>query len=262
MSGTALAPYLRLEGVGKLYGEYRALEQIDLEIPAGQMLAVIGRSGAGKSTLLNIINRLIDADEGTIECGSRNIGTLRGRALRDWRREAAMVFQRFNLVSRLSVLTNVMIGRLNSRPLVPSVFGIFSDDDRARAIDALVALDMADHALKRADELSGGQQQRVAIARALVQEPAMILADEPVASLDPRNSLAVMDALARINREQGITVLCNLHSVTLSQRYCERAVGLSGGRLVYDGPTSALTPEILEEIYGVGDPDAIEDSAP
>jgi phosphonate transport system ATP-binding protein len=172
-----------------------------------------------------------------------------------------MVFQRFNLVSRLSVLTNVMTGRLATRPLIPSLFGVFSDDDRAAAIHALVALDMGEQALKRADALSGGQQQRVAIARAMVQEPLIVLADEPVASLDPRNSAAVMDALAQINRDHGITVLINLHSVALARTYCARSVAMSAGRIVYDGPTEGLTPQVLERIYGTADLDAIEEAA-
>ena len=172
-----------------------------------------------------------------------------------------MVFQRFNLVARLPVLTNVMTGRLATRPLIPSLLGMFTDEDRAMAIEALVALDMGEQALKRADELSGGQQQRVAIARALVQEPRIILADEPVASLDPRNSEAVMDALAMINRERGITVLCNLHSVALAQKYCPRAVALFAGRVVYDGPSDALSGEVLERVYGTRDLGAIEEAA-
>ncbi|MFN3293412.1 MAG: phosphonate ABC transporter ATP-binding protein [Gemmobacter sp.] len=254
-------PFLKLEGIVKTWGEARALDGISLAFARGEMVAVIGRSGAGKSTLLNVINRLIDPDGGTMTCAGRDVLALRGRDLRDWRRGTAMVFQRFNLVARLTVLTNVMTGRLATRPLIPSLLGLFTDEDRARAIEALVALDMGEQALKRADALSGGQQQRVAIARALVQEPQIILADEPVASLDPRNSEAVMDALARINRENGITVLCNLHSVALAQKYCTRAVALARGRVVFDGPTSALTGPVLEQVYGTADLTAIEEAA-
>ena len=254
-------PFLILEGIAKTWGEARALDGISLAFDKGEMVAVIGRSGAGKSTLLNVVNRLIDPDAGRMTCEGRDVLALRGRDLRDWRRGTAMVFQRFNLVARLSVLTNVMTGRLATRPLIPSLLGIFTDEDRARAIEALVALDMGEQALKRADALSGGQQQRVAIARALVQEPQIILADEPVASLDPRNSEAVMDALARINRENGITVLCNLHSVALAQRYCTRAVALAKGRVVFDGPTAALTGPVLEQVYGTADLAAIEEAA-
>ena len=258
MSG---APFLTLEGIVKTYGEARALDGVSLAFGRGEMAAVIGRSGAGKSTLLNVINLLIEPDGGAMRCEGRDVLALRGRALRDWRRATAMVFQRFNLVARLSVLTNVMTGRLATRPLLASLAGVFTDEDRARAIEALVALDMGEQALKRADALSGGQQQRVAIARALVQEPQVILADEPVASLDPRNAEAVMDALARINRDNGITVLCNLHSVALAQRYCRRAVALAAGRVVFDGPTAALTPAVLEQVYGTADLAAIEEAA-
>lgn len=254
-------PFLRLEGIVKAYGAMRALDGVTIEVAQGEMVAVIGRSGAGKSTLLNVVNRLTDPDGGTLTCEGRDVLALRGRDLRDWRRNAAMVFQRFNLVARLSVLENVMTGRLARRPMLPSLLGLFTDEDRARAIEALVSLDMGDQALKRADELSGGQQQRVAIARALVQEPRIILADEPVASLDPRNSEAVMDALARINAGSGITLMCNLHSVALAQRYCTRAVALAAGRVVYDGPTAALSGEVLERVYGTADLRAIEEAA-
>ncbi len=254
-------PFLRLEGITKTYGVARALDGVSLSIGRGEMIAVIGRSGAGKSTLLTVVNRLIDPDGGRMTCEGRDVLALRGRDLREWRRRCAMVFQRFNLVARLSVLTNVMTGRLALRPLIPSLFGIFTDEDRAAAIEALVALDMGAHALKRADELSGGQQQRVAIARAMVQEPRIVLADEPVASLDPRNSEAVMEALARINRDHGITVLINLHSVALARAYCRRCIAMSAGRVVYDGPTEGLTPQVLERIYGTADLEAIEDAA-
>ena len=254
-------PFLRLDGIVKTYGAARALDGVSVEIARGEMVAVIGRSGAGKSTLLNVINRLIEPDGGAMTCAGRDVLALRGRELRDWRRETAMVFQRFNLVARLSVLQNVLTGRLAAMATLPSLLGWFSDEDRTRAIEALVALDMGDQALKRADALSGGQQQRVAIARALVQDPSVILADEPVASLDPRNSEAVMEALARINRDRGITVLTNLHSVALSQRYCSRAVALAAGRVVYDGPTAALSAEVLERVYGTADLAAIEEAA-
>ena len=264
MTGASTAPsspFLRLEGISKIYGQARALDGVTLDIDRGEMIAVIGRSGAGKSTLLNVLNRLIEPDGGTMTCEGRDVLALRGRDLRNWRRGAAMVFQQFNLVARLPVLTNVMTGRLATRPLIPSLLGWFTDDDRARAIEALVALDMGAQALKRADELSGGQQQRVAIARALVQEPQVILADEPVASLDPKNSEAVMQALAQINTEFGITVLINLHSVALARAYCARTIAMSAGRVVYDGPTSGLTDEVLRGIYGTEDPDAMEAAA-
>jgi phosphonate transport system ATP-binding protein len=161
-----------------------------------------------------------------------------------------MIFQRFNLVDRLDVLTNVLTGRLNHPPRWPKLFGRFSEEDRDRAIDALYTLGLDNQALKRADQLSGGQQQRVAIARALVQEPKIILADEPVASLDPINSKSVMDALRTINQERDITVLCNLHSVPLAKEYCDRIIGLNAGKIVFDGACSDLGEEELVEVYG------------
>jgi len=214
------------------------------------MVAVIGRSGAGKSTLLNLTNRLIDPTSGSILYQGDDIAKLKGRDLLAWRRRCAMIFQRFNLVQRLDVLTNVLSGRLNHSPRLPKLLGRFSDADRDRAIEALHALGLDEHALKRADQLSGGQQQRVAIARALVQEPDIILADEPVASLDPVNSETVMEALRRINSEQSITVLCNLHSVPLARRYCKRVIGLNAGQVVFDGPVAELDEEALFKVYG------------
>ncbi len=244
---------LNLRGVSRSFGNAKALDAITLAVRDGEMVAVLGRSGAGKSTLLNLINRLIDPTEGEIWCGERNVSQLRGRALLNWRRESAMIFQRFNLVSRLNVITNVLTGRLAHAPRLPKLLGRFTDYDRDVAIDALEALGMAEFALRRADELSGGQQQRVAIARALVQQPRIILADEPVASLDPVNSRAVMDALRHINRERGITILCNLHSVPLAREYCDRAVALAKGKLIYDGPVSGLDNSMLANIYGSDD---------
>lgn len=238
------------EKLSRRFGATVAVDDVSLAIGRGEMIAVIGRSGAGKSTFLNLINRLIDPTSGAILHEGRDIAKLRGAELLAWRRHAAMIFQRFNLVQRLDVLTNVLTGRLNHPPRLPKLFGRFSDEDRDRAIDALHALGMDEQALKRADQLSGGQQQRVAIARALVQEPEIILADEPVASLDPVNSQTVMEALRWINRERGITVLCNLHSVPLARQYCDRVVALSAGKLVFDGPVASLGEDDLVRIYG------------
>jgi phosphonate transport system ATP-binding protein len=241
---------LELRGLTRRFGEATAVDRVSVAVADGEMVAVLGRSGAGKSTLLNMINRLIDPSEGEILYHGRDIARLRGAELLAWRRQSAMIFQRFNLVGRLSVLTNVLTGRLNHAPRLPKLLGVFTDHERDIAIDALAGLDMDGHALKRADQLSGGQQQRVAIARALVQEPRLILADEPVASLDPVNSQAVMEALRRINRERGITVLCNLHSVPLARSWCDRAIALSAGRVVYDGPVDGLDEATLLGIYG------------
>jgi phosphonate transport system ATP-binding protein len=232
------------------FGESVAVSDVNFEIPRGQMVAIIGRSGAGKSTLLNLTNRLLDPSSGSIFYEGLDIARLKGDALLAWRRNCAMIFQRFNLVHRIDVLTNVLTGRLNHPPRWPKLFGRFSDEDRDRAIDALYALGLDTQALKRADQLSGGQQQRVAIARALVQEPKIILADEPVASLDPINSKSVMDALRSINRDRGITVLCNLHSVPLAREDCDRIIGLKAGKIVFDGLSHELTEKELIDVYG------------
>lgn len=241
---------LRIEGLGRRFGEVSALEDVTLSIDEGEFIGVIGRSGAGKSTLLRLLNRLIEPTSGRILFGDENVSGKRGRALQDWRRRAAMIFQQFNLIDRMSVLDNVLVGRVAMVPRWRSWTMTWPMADRARAIEALDRLDMTDHALKRADQLSGGQQQRVAIARALVQAPKLILADEPVASLDPRSTKAVMDALAQINREDGLTVLCNLHHIDLARQYCRRIIGIHAGRVVFDGPVEALDEAAIRLIYG------------
>ena len=220
---------LVLQGVGRHYGATRAVHDIHLEVPAGQFVGVIGRSGAGKSTLLRLINRLTTPGAGRITWHGTDVTALRGRGLRDWRRRCAMIFQQFNLVGRLDVLDNVLLGRLAHVPGWRAMLKAWPAADRAVALSALHQLDIAGFADRRADRLSGGQQQRVAICRALVQEPDLVLADEPVASLDPRNARIVMDALQRINRHFGLTVMCNLHSLDLGARLL-RPAGRHGRR--------------------------------
>jgi len=242
---------LILDDLSKQFGVTRAVDSVSLRIAKGQMVGVIGRSGAGKSTLLRMINRLSDPSAGRLLCDGQDVTALEGRALMRWRSRCAMIFQQFNLVGRLDVLTNVLLGRLNRHGFVSSMLGRFTDAERAQAIQALDRLDIAPIALQRAETLSGGQQQRVAIARALLQEPAILLADEPIASLDPRNARLVMDALRRINVEDGITVLCNLHTLDTARAYCDRIVGMQAGRLVFDGPPEDLTDDQAREIYGV-----------
>lgn len=249
---------LRIEALSKIYGQVAAVDKVSFEVPAGQMVGIIGRSGAGKSTLLRMINRLTDPSSGRILCDdvfdkAVDVGTLRGRRLREWRGRCAMVFQQFNLVPRLQVLTNVLIGRVGYRATLPTLLGLFSAEDRALTIRALERLDMVSHALHRADALSGGQQQRVAIARALVQQPRLLLADEPIASLDLRNATIVMDALRRINKEDGITVISNLHLLQTARDYCDRIIGMRKGAIVFDGKPSELTDSLAREIYTVGD---------
>ena len=244
---------LEITGLTRRFGSVTAVDDVTLAVPNGQMLGIIGRSGAGKSTLLRLINRLIDPSAGRLVFEGRDVGALTGRALRDWRTDCAMIFQQFNLVQRLDVLTNVLVGRLNHRSTLSSLFKMFSAEERALAIRTLERFDLAEAALQRADTLSGGQQQRVAIARALMQEPRIILADEPIASLDPRNGKVVMDALRRINREDGLTVLCNLHTLDTARQYCDRIVGMRAGRVVFDGVPTQLTAAMVRDIYGMSE---------
>ncbi|MFQ3623219.1 MAG: phosphonate ABC transporter ATP-binding protein [Acetobacteraceae bacterium] len=244
---------LEIVGLSRRFGAVTAVDSVTLAVPNGQMVGIIGRSGAGKSTLLRLINRLVEPSEGRILFEGRDVGALRGQALRDWRTECAMIFQQFNLVQRLDVLTNVLIGRLNHRGTVSSLFKLFTAEERALAIRTLDRFDLAEASLQRADTLSGGQQQRVAIARALMQQPRIMLADEPIASLDPRNGKVVMDALRRINREDGLTVLCNLHTLDTARQYCDRIVGMAKGRVVFDGVPAQLTAEMVRDIYGMSE---------
>ena len=252
---------LVIEGLTRRFGDVVAVDRIDLAVPAGQMVGIIGRSGAGKSTLLRMINRLQEPSSGSIRFGTTEVTALRGKALRDWRTACAMVFQQFNLIPRLDVLTNVLMGRLNHRGQLSSLLGLFSAHERAMALAALERFDLAGVALQRAGTLSGGQQQRVAICRALLQEPRLMLADEPIASLDPRNARIVMDSLRRIHREDGLTVLVNLHHLDTARHYCDRIVALSAGRVVFDGTPAELTPDRVRDVYGVSEDEFHDDKA-
>ena len=255
---------LELQGLTRRFGTVTAVDNVRLLIPDGQMVGIIGRSGAGKSTLLRMINRLTEPSEGRILHDGRDVTALKGTALRRWRTDCAMIFQQFNLVQRLDVLTNVLVGRLNHRPgimgTLTSLLKMFTAEERAMAIQALDRFDLADTALQRADTLSGGQQQRVAICRALLQEPKLILADEPIASLDPRNARTVMEALRQVNREDGLTVLTNLHHLDTARHYCDRIVAMQAGRVMFDGPRAELTSDRVRDIYGVSE-DEFEDQA-
>ncbi|MEM9706233.1 MAG: phosphonate ABC transporter ATP-binding protein [Pseudomonadota bacterium] len=242
---------LRLENVTRRFGANTAVDNVSLDIPAGQMVGIIGSSGAGKSTLLRMINRLINTSEGSIYFGDVDVSKLTGAPLRAWHRDCAMIFQQFNLVPRIDVLTNVLLGRLNHRSTLKSLLNIFSDEERAMALAALERLDIVQTALQQAGTLSGGQQQRVAIARALMQNPKAILADEPIASLDPRNAQVVMESLREINRRDGITVITNLHTLDTARTYCERIIGMSKGKVVFDGGPDDLTMDAARAIYGV-----------
>jgi len=249
---------LVIENVSRRFGSKTAVDNVSFQIEAGSFVGIIGRSGAGKSTLLRLINRLIEPDQGRILFDGREVTTLRRQELRKWRAQTAMVFQQFNLVGRLDVLTNVLMGRLAAVPHWRSLLNYWNDDDKAIAISALEQFDIGSLAAQRADQLSGGQQQRVAIARALVQEPEIVLADEPIASLDPRNTRIVMDALLRINRHFGITVICNLHSLETARGYCGRLIGMAAGRVVFDGVPAKLTDAMARDLYGLEAGDVLE----
>ena len=253
---------LVIQGLTRRFGTTKAVDNLNLQIERGAFIGVIGRSGAGKSTMLRMINRLQDPSEGQILWQGQDITRLRGAELLAWRARCAMVFQQFNLSPRLDVLTNVLVGRLHHVPLWRALLRLWPQADRAIALSALEQFGMGTLAAQAAGQLSGGQQQRVAIARALVQEPEIILADEPVASLDPRNAEMVMQALADINKRYGITVLCNLHSLDLARRYCTRLVGLANGRLVFDDVPTALTDSVAQTLYGIEARDVMDAPSP
>jgi phosphonate transport system ATP-binding protein len=242
---------LELDALSRRFETRVAVADVSLQIDRGAFVGIIGRSGAGKSTLLRMINRLVEPSSGRIVFDGLDITALRGRQLRLWRARAAMVFQQFNLIGRLDVLTNVLMGRLAMVPSWRALLSLWPDGDKAIALAALEQFDLGQLAAQRADHLSGGQQQRVAIARALVQEPELILADEPIASLDPHNTRVVMDALQRINKHFGITVMCNLHSLDVARGYCDRLIGMAAGKVVFDETPASLTDAAARDLYGI-----------
>lgn len=241
---------LTVEGLRKVYADGTVgLEGIDFKVEAGEFIAVIGPSGAGKSTLLRCLNRMVEPTEGNIAFQGEETIKAGGRKLRRIRREMSMIFQGFNLVERVSVLTNVLHGRLGYMSSWRGAFGLFAKSDIADAKRLLARVGLQEQTHKRADELSGGQQQRVGIARALAQQPKLILADEPIASLDPAASETVMSSLHRFCAEDGIACLCNLHQVEMAKKYASRIIGIHKGRKVFDGTPEQLTEEIINLIY-------------
>lgn len=242
---------LEVINLTKIYeGGVKALDDVSFSVEQGEFLAVIGLSGSGKSTLLRCINRLIEPTEGKIIWNGVDVTAANQSEMRLIRRKIGMVFQHFNLVSRSKVITNVLSGRLGYVNPALSLFNRFPDSDIEAAMAQLERVGIANQAEKRADELSGGQQQRVGIARAMVQEPEMILADEPVASLDPVLAHSIMQHLETINQEDGVTVLCSLHFLDLVHRYADRAIALNEGKLMFDGPPQAIDDEKFKDIYG------------
>lgn len=247
---------LIIENLTKIYDNgFKALDNISLEIPDGQFVSIIGLSGSGKSTLLRCINRLVEPTEGRIVWDGLDITAAQQDELRQIRRRIGMIFQQFNLVKRSSVITNVMSGRLGYVNPVYSLLNYFPSAERERALQNLDRVGILSQAYKRASALSGGQQQRVGIARALMQDPELMLADEPVASLDPATSHSVMKYLELLNKEDGITVLCSLHFLSLARAYSDRVIALKDGKLEYDGPPSDIDNTRFRQIYGE---DAVE----
>ena len=243
---------LHVDNVTKIFGQATAVDAASFSVEKPAMIGIIGRSGAGKSTFLRMMNRLTDATSGRLMFDGVDVLALKGREKRAWQSQCAMIFQQFNLVPRMDVVSNVLHGLLNRRGTLPTLFNMWSSADICRAIDILDRLGIADQAGKRAEALSGGQQQRVAIARAVMQDPKVILADEPIASLDPMNAQVVMDALRRIQQEDCRTVIANLHTLDTARRYCDRVIGMRGGRIVFDGRPDQLTTSVAREIYGAG----------
>lgn len=251
MSSRALdkgAPQIEVRNLSKVYPNgLRALDNVNVTIRKGEFVAIIGSSGAGKSTFIRSINRLVQPTSGTITINGK-VATSGGN-LRYLRRDVAMIFQQFNLVKRLTVLRNVLMGRLGYKGGLGQIYPIFNSKDIDLALNSLQRLGIAEKAYIRADQLSGGQQQRVAIARALTQIPSIMLADEPVASLDPETSIVVLDILKRINQEDGITTIVNLHQLDLAKEYADRVLGFKGGKLVFEGAPDDVTREVYERVY-------------
>jgi len=242
---------IKIRGLSVVYpGGLRALNNVDLDIADGEFVVIVGLSGAGKSTLLRAVNGLVPITEGSVQVSGREVAGASAKELREIRSGIGLIFQTFNLVNRSRVINNVLMGRLSKVPRWRSLLGMWPPEDVELAMQGLERVDIVDKAYVRADNLSGGQQQRVGIARALAQEPSVLLADEPVASLDPVTSHMVMRDLQRINRDLGITTLINLHFLDLARAYGKRLIGLRGGELVYDGDIADVSDEVFRQIYG------------
>ncbi len=246
-----MTPLLEVRSLNKIYDNgVHAIKNISISVNKGEFLGIIGLSGSGKSTLLRCINRLVEPTSGEVLLDQINLTQLPFKEMRQKRRQIGMIFQHFNLIRRKSVLTNVLTGSLGSTSTLRSVCALFEDEARERALEKLQAVGLVDKAQTRADELSGGQQQRVAIARALMQDPELLLADEPVASLDPATSHSVMDYLKKANQEYGKTIVCNLHFLSIVRQYATRVIALKAGEIVYTGAATEIDAAWFKRIYG------------
>jgi len=244
-------PLLQISHVVKSYdGRKSALDDVSFSVRKGEFVSVIGPSGAGKSTLLRCINRMIEVSRGEVRFEGISVGQLNRKDLKKLRSKIGMIFQHYNLVDRLTVIENVLHGRLGSKSTLAGALGRYSRDEKNQAMDVIAMLGLADHVYQRCDRLSGGQKQRVGIGRALVQDPKMILCDEPIASLDPSASKSIMEQLKRFSRELHITLIVNLHQVDVALKYSDRVLGVNKGRVVFDGRPDELSSERIAEIYG------------
>jgi len=246
---SAQRPVLEVHNLSKSYGDVTAMSDVNLHVGTGELVALIGPSGAGKSTLLRCINRMIDASSGEVVFEDVDVQRLGRQDLRRVRTKIGMIFQHYNLVYRLTVIENVLHGRLGYMRGLGGIVGRYSELDKARAVEIIRRLGLLEQIYKRCDALSGGQKQRVGIARALIQDPQIILCDEPIASLDPSTAKVIMDYLRTISAELGIAVLVSLHQVDVAVKYADRILGMNAGRIVFDGAPAALTRDTIYEIY-------------
>lgn len=241
---------IEFKNVSKVYANgVKGLQDINLKINQGEFVAIIGLSGAGKSTLIRTINKMIDITSGSLIVNNKEVNTLKGKDLRNFRRKIGMIFQSFNLVTRVSVIKNVLNAKIPDISFTRSLFGVFTKEEKIQALEALDKVGILEKAFIRTDQLSGGQQQRVALARTLLQNPEIILADEPVAALDPITSKKVMDDFKKINKEMNISILINIHHVEFALNYADRIIGICDGKIVYDGKAANVTEDVLENVY-------------
>ena len=250
---------LKIRNLTKYYGENLALKEVSFSVGKGEFISIIGSSGSGKTTMIRCINRLIEASEGEITFDGINMRTLKGRLLRSTRAHIGMIFQHYNLVYRQSVLENVLHGRLGYKSNIEGIFSIYTEAEKKKAVEILEMLGLGEFVYRRCDQLSGGQKQRVGIARALIQDPRIILCDEPISSLDPSSAKIIMDYLKNIQKEFNITMLVNLHQLDVAKKYSTRVLGFHKGKLVFDGKPDELTKKRIYDIYGAEAGELIND---